>query len=312
MEAKPKTQPKKKWAWNPNRKRWVENGAPVTLNDQGMRICNLKGCEAKHKGNGFCHTHNSQMNKGIEPYLIIKNPLCSFKDCNDPAVAKGLCSGHYQQRRAGKPLKPKKQKQTTVCQGPECDRKEGLSDGLCGGHQAQKRRGKPLTPLRKPQAAICSFSGCDNPTVAKGLCSGHYQQFKAGRPLTPLQRKYPPICMVDGCERPHEGHGYCSKHRQQKNPPLRIDATTPEGTCLVLDCTNTAIEDGICDQHPNRDRRDTPKHHVGCKVEGCLKPHKGDGFCRQHLREERRKQKAKRQQQEKEEERKRIPPTPLY
>lgn len=30
---------------------------------------------------------------------------CSFKECDRPARAKGLCGGHYQQHRRGQPLR---------------------------------------------------------------------------------------------------------------------------------------------------------------------------------------------------------------
>lgn len=102
---------------------------------------------------------------------------CSFDGCNRDIKAKGLCAGHYQQAKAGKPLLPLR---------------------------AFARRGFF-------QNYTCKLAYCEREATTKGLCNGHYQQQKAGLPLSPLQ----PVqqeCGVDLCSNRHEAQGYCKLH----------------------------------------------------------------------------------------------------
>jgi hypothetical protein len=77
---------------------------------------------------------------------------CGFSSCNNQIVARGLCSGHYQQLKSGKSLGPLR----------------------------QKRNGK------------CSFEGCEKPIKSRRLCHGHYWQLRQGRELMPLKERQPP------------------------------------------------------------------------------------------------------------------------
>jgi hypothetical protein len=73
-----------------------------------------------------------------------------------------------------------------VCEFEGCE-KPKRTKGLCSGHYGQKRRGGPLKPLRVPVAGQpCPFDGCGLPIRQHGLCTGHSQQFKKGKELTPL------------------------------------------------------------------------------------------------------------------------------
>lgn len=57
--------------------------------------------------------------------------------------------------------------------------------GLCSGHYTQKRRGGELKPIvikTDSTKLPCSFDGCTNKQRAKGLCSAHwYQQQYMGK-----------------------------------------------------------------------------------------------------------------------------------
>lgn len=67
-------------------------------------------------------------------------PYCSFPGCPDLAVSKGFCMGHYLQRRAGKPLTPKR-----------------------------PRRKKSMTRAAEP----CLVKWCETPAASRGLCNSH-------------------------------------------------------------------------------------------------------------------------------------------
>jgi len=67
---------------------------------------------------------------------------CLFLGCTTGILAKGLCAGHYNQRRAGKELTPKRGYLKTY-NGQECPvrlcHEEQSSIGLCWGHASLAR-----------------------------------------------------------------------------------------------------------------------------------------------------------------------------
>ena len=94
-----------------------------------------------------------------------KPKVCSFQDCGRKVIAKGLCSGHYQQRAKGNELIPlKDQSVVTICSGPECDRL-AAARGMCRSHYAQwKRSGKTWKFIEIPAVdplRICAVNDCD-------------------------------------------------------------------------------------------------------------------------------------------------------
>jgi HNH endonuclease len=111
--------------------------------------------------------------------------ICSFEGCENHLHAKGLCSGHYQQKKNGKDLSALQIIRSPTCSYEGCERKhEGL--GLCSGHYQQLKAGKDLAPLRLTTIGMCLFDGCDNDRKAKGLCHTHYQQQRMGLELSPI------------------------------------------------------------------------------------------------------------------------------
>ena len=89
---------------------------------------------------------------------------------------------------------------------------------LCSGHWEQHRLGKPLRPLRnvRRRGPVCTRPGCDRPHVAKGFCGGHYARWKRGADLdAPMRtpwRGQIGACLQDGCDRPKHSRGYCKTH----------------------------------------------------------------------------------------------------
>lgn len=80
---------------------------------------------------------------------------------------------------------------TRSCAFTGCER-EHRSLGLCDGHYQQQRKGRPLTPLTpRPPSNVgpCRFDPCGRKAHSRGLCPGHYHQLMKGHDLTPLRYK---------------------------------------------------------------------------------------------------------------------------
>jgi hypothetical protein len=143
--------------------------------------------------------------------------LCSFPECNRAHYAKGLCSGHYQQRRFKRSLQPLRIRRParSQCDFTGCD-KTAVNRRLCQGHAMQRKTGQSLRPLR-PQYSTkgpCRFEGCPKPRSAGGYCARHAKQYYAGRSIKPLLRPKRD-CDFPGCRNRHYALGYCQGHRLQ-------------------------------------------------------------------------------------------------
>ena len=77
------------------------------------------------------------------------------------------------------------------CTFPGCTRPH-LAKGLCGGHYYQRRRGGPLSPLKPLEAArTCETPGCDEPHKARGLCEGCYGRQRREANQAPAKAPHP-------------------------------------------------------------------------------------------------------------------------
>lgn len=113
---------------------------------------------------------------------------CAFETCDRPVKGKGLCSGHYQQQRTDKPLRPLKGRKTTafneqgqrqcstclVFKDPDAfyKRVNGMPQNECG--ECQKKRSVENKMKRQARGIPCSTSGCNDPADITGLCNKHY------------------------------------------------------------------------------------------------------------------------------------------
>lgn len=90
------------------------------------------------------------------------NRICSFPNCGRGLLSRGLCSTHYQQQLAGRPLTPisrrippPRKAGEKPCSIPDCVRRADAR-GLCNAHHKRlMRHGDPLVVLRinSPQQA---------------------------------------------------------------------------------------------------------------------------------------------------------------
>lgn len=79
--------------------------AEIKPHSRGFKTCTVDGCERKHKAFGHCDTHRSRvLRTGLVDVAPRRRQRCTFKECGQPAVGKGLCTGHYQQASTGRPL----------------------------------------------------------------------------------------------------------------------------------------------------------------------------------------------------------------
>ncbi len=117
--------------------------------------------------------------------------ICSFNDCKKYCFGKGYCSGHYQQLKQGKKLKPLRTK-IMICSVRDCGRMHEAK-GLCASHYNRLRKtgnikeNIPFTHREK----LCTFSGCRSKHYAKGLCSFHWQLVRKGEELRNDRHKAP-------------------------------------------------------------------------------------------------------------------------
>lgn len=94
--------------------------------------------------------------------------VCPGPECSKGLFGKGLCRGHYEQQRKGKPLTkltPYHQSLKGKCAGPECYR-QATSDIYCTAHYAQKRDTGKLRPI---QIAKLGRDPLESPMVFTGL-----------------------------------------------------------------------------------------------------------------------------------------------
>lgn len=185
--------------------------------------------------------------------------LCSFPECNRAHYAKGLCSGHYQQRRLQRSLQPLRIRRAarSQCDFIGCD-KVAVNRGLCQGHARQRKKGQFLRPLR-PQYSTkgpCRFEGCPKPRSVGGYCAGHAKQYYTGRSMKPLVQPKR-NCDFPGCQNRHYALGYCQGHRlqlleQRPLAPLRQKRgwRLDRGYVMIFEPTHpNARKDGYVSEH---------------------------------------------------------------
>ena len=205
---------------------------------------------------------------------------CSIGDCDRPSRKRGLCAGHYQRLRAGKPLdgplrsKLRNGEKPPPCSVDGCGRPVRYRQ-LCGTHYERERTGQLLTPVRAlaSRTGTCSAGDCDREIWATGLCAAHYMRGRAGSaaegPIRaqsaipadgPIRSQIPRTgpCTVPGCDREMFASGMCAAHSVRARTGISMDK-------------------------PIRPRRRNDEPDAVCSADGCDKLAKGGfGWCKSH------------------------------
>lgn len=135
--------------------------------------------------------------------------LCDFEGCSRKHYARGWCSGHYQQRAAGRPLAPLAERPSRArpCGVDGCGRTHYAKD-MCHFHYQRDLLGKDLDdPSPGDPRDECAYEPCANVAVgftgASRYCLGHAKQYtKRGAPgLKPLRESGSGYVGSDGYRR---------------------------------------------------------------------------------------------------------------
>ena len=142
------------------------------------------GRHAKYKG--LCDTHRTQLRRGRP--LTVPRPIrekCTVNGCERDHLARGYCSGHYKQWRAGSLGKTRTYStEAKPCPGPGADGKpcgrDVVGRGYCAAHCRQDRLGQPLQPLRLVGQAVVKANG-GKPSGRKPKPSGKAKPEPSGK-----------------------------------------------------------------------------------------------------------------------------------
>lgn len=150
--------------------------------------------------------------------------------CGRPAIARGLCTKHYQREKAAGNLAPLPKPERLPCSVAGCTRTVEAG-GLCNAHYKRLRvfgdvlGDVPIQRKRRGITEACSIDGCECVHSAKGLCKKHYLERRAGR-----LRQQP--CAITGCDRSRGTTGeYCARHHQRL---LKYGSPTAGGKLRAL------------------------------------------------------------------------------
>ena len=155
---------------------------------------------------------------------------CSHPECDQPCIARGLCTKHYQRAKVSGSLPPRVlQIPEGTCVAIDCDLDAEIR-GYCKKHYLRfKRHGDPSVRKRRANGegtGPCSAEGCSNSANSRGLCTLHYHRSRA----KPRKRPIITTCTVDGCLRPHDGLGLCGMHRGRLK---RVGEIGPAGSKIT-------------------------------------------------------------------------------
>jgi hypothetical protein len=153
-----------------------------------------------------------------------------------------------------------------ICVAVDCNKPikvKGLC--LCTGHYARKMSGKSVdgslaSHNRYNLNELCTVPDCGNKVSAKNLCKNHYNRQRTGidltAPYTPRSSPYKgKLCSAQSCGLVARANGLCTAHSRRTeasglNTPVRVHTRYDENTL--------------------------------CKIQGCLKKPKGQGYCIAH------------------------------
>ena len=126
------------------------------------RTCSLPDCDRPHKGNGYCHTHNTLFKRNGSPTTLPKRvpAVCAIEGCNRlERGKKGFCEPHLERVK------------------------------LYGVDAVTADIRNVLTQAYAP-GTVCSLDGCERPVETRGWCGPHYKRWwKHGDPTVVKSKK---------------------------------------------------------------------------------------------------------------------------
>ena len=137
--------------------------------NNAKKACSFPGCGRPRYGKqDICHTHYEQRRSGrpltvIGSYRPTRKPKrkCKFRQCTRHAVAKGLCSAHWNQQRIGIPLR--KIRPRRLSQRCSICRKQVAGFIWCAKHyQRFQKHGDPnfVASRHRPTGTTVTQKGC--------------------------------------------------------------------------------------------------------------------------------------------------------
>lgn len=176
---------------------------------------------------------------------------CSFENCNNPVLARGLCRKHYQQAKKKGLISNLPKVNGGKCKAEGCNN-IARGSGYCGTHYDRyKKYGDPLglDPRVRNKDKVCIVQGCKNEVKAKGLCGKHRNKLKKyGNPLfeSEWSKKRNKKKVVDGYV-----HIYVGKH-----PMANRSGRVPEHRYVVSQQLGRNLEKFETVHHKNGDKTD--------------------------------------------------------
>jgi hypothetical protein len=137
-----------------------------------MKQCGVEGCEKRFFAKGLCQKH--YIGQSDQEW---RKAQCAFDGCDRNVHSKkfGLCSAHYQQRQAGKELRPiyrrPRESSGGPCKFPGCRNADRIR-GYCSGHDQQLREGKELSKLKRTTEEVAAEIAAGVNTCSPGTGCG--------------------------------------------------------------------------------------------------------------------------------------------
>jgi hypothetical protein len=102
----------------------------------GLKVCDIEGCNEKHRAKGFCGKHYKQWRKGRLGETVPRdgNQGCRVVSCEGRHEAMGFCSKHYKRWRRGTlSIDGQDIRKRSRCRVMDCQ-ESGYRGGYCEQH----------------------------------------------------------------------------------------------------------------------------------------------------------------------------------
>lgn len=215
--------------------------------------------------------------------------------CGKPIHANGMCPGHNDRRRQGRPMGAPWRELSGLTGQPcplildtgETCGKPISHNGMCMSHNDRQKKGQPMGApwiargtKGDPCPVLMDDTGdpCGQPIAGNGMCGGHIQRKRNGSPpmgapwrvKKGLRGTPCPLVLDDGttCGKPVSHNGMCGGHNNRKKKGLPMGAPWPVrgmkgAPCPVVlndgtECGKPITHKGRCGLHNQRNKKGLP------------------------------------------------------